>query len=521
MIVARARSVLLLPVLVALLVSSSYGGPRRHVSPALAAYLSAPTAPARVRVILRLRAPRPDPAAPRASLTASSDLLALRRAQADAAARPLLEFLASRAQPGPWAASATASPAVTRLWVANSLIFETTPDTLQAILARDDVEAIIPDRRVRLLRPLAARPEATSAADVPWYLAKMNVPAVHADGIDGTGVTVGQIDSGVDPAHRMLAGQVAAFRDFVSMRADAYDDHWHGTHTAALIAGKPVRAVQGMIGGAAPGARLVVAKALDGQGDGELSTLLRAMQWMVEEGHPRPFVVSNSWGILRKDMRESGVEDTLFWDAVRAWREAGMIPMFSVGNDGADVDTVPATYPMAMAIGATDARDGVVSFSGGGVFEWTGLRFLKPDLCAPGEDIVSATPGNRTRSADGTSMACPLAAGAAALARHANPKLTARDVERLLIETARRGPGLSTRSTRGGEGYVDARALVMAARAFTGPRPEPPGGYLPHRADERQNPHAQVPGPRVPRLVTTLSIGLLALLAGLVVFVRF
>lgn len=91
--------------------------------------------------------------------------------------------------------------------------------------------------------------------------------------------------------------------------------------------------------GVAPGARLVVAKALDRNGRGSLSNLLKAMQWMLDpDGDPRtndrPHVVSNSWGVQRRDAHISGFEDTLFWETVRAWRAAGITPVFSAGNSG-------------------------------------------------------------------------------------------------------------------------------------------------------------------------------------------
>jgi subtilisin family serine protease len=527
-------------------------GPRRYVSPAIAARLASPGVGGPIRAIVRLR---PAGAAGAAGAVARSAadpatlldgvrgpaqpdaLLALRRAQALAGCAGLLAWLDARRQPGPWAQARP--PAHRSLWIANSIAIEASPAMIGEIAARPDVESVVEDRRVRALPPAARRRARDAGAEGAWALARLRADEVHRAGLDGSGVVVGHIDTGVDGAHPSIARKVIAFRDFTggtpprersgrpsgrSAASDAYDDDGHGTHTAGLIAATPGVVGGTACGGTAPGARLVVAKALDARGEGEISTLLEAMQWMLDASHPRPYCVSNSWGVMRRDLTEGGVLPTVFWDAVTAWRDAGMVAVFASGNDGPGSDEVPGSYPISLAVGALDRRDRVADFTSGGGFEWNVVTYLKPDVAAPGESVGSILPGGTAGTSNGTSMAAPLVAGVVALARQANPGLTPRDAERIVVESCRRIPGQKGRDTRAGEGLVDAVAVVRAARQTTRPVPEPPEGYLAHRADARNNttpePPPRPPSGGVQPVVAAIAAGLLAMFLAMFLFYR-
>src|SRR5207245_4738534 len=108
-------------------------------------------------------------------------------------------------------------------------------------------------------------------------------------GVDGTGVGVAVIDSGITPWHDDLAGvaggqRVDQFVDLVGGASVPYDDYGHGTHVAGIIAGNGFDS-GGVRAGIAPAARLVVIKALDGSGQGRISDVIAALDYGVGHQH--------------------------------------------------------------------------------------------------------------------------------------------------------------------------------------------------------------------------------------------
>ncbi len=472
----RPRSVALLLGLASLAPGLLARGPK--AAPELLHRLEAeaadPSAPSdRMRLLVRLRDPALSPDAPRiASETASGSPVAARRRAAELAAAGLRSRSATEGE---------------LLWIANSLLLEADPGQVRSLLADPEVEEVVEDPTFPCLPPTEFEPveEAVgSGAAVPrapadqapgWGVAASGAVRIQKElGFTGRGVRVGHIDTGFDPAHPHLAGRVAAFRDFVGGRTQGYDDHGHGTHTLAImVGGGPGRAV-------APEATAIVAKALDQKGDGKLSALLRAMQWMLDpDGDPRtadrPSVVNCSWGIGRAALGKQGASERFFWDAVSAWREAGIVGVFSSGNEGLGHELVPAAYPHAFAVGAVAQDGSVPGFSAGGDMAWDGTRVRKPELVAPGAGILSAFPGGGWRRAQGTSQAAPHVAGIAVLMRQANPRASVRQIEAALITTAK-DRGAPGKDTRYGAGIL---AGFEAMKALLGPRPPPPVPSLP------------------------------------------
>lgn len=369
--------------------------------------------------------------------------------------------------PGPGAprSMAPAAPSgsnprrVTYLWAANAVATEVDRATLDELQRTRSVDRIYLDREIQVL----VRPEAQGRVDVVEGLTaesaeSYGIGRIRADearqvrGLSGAGIRVGVIDSGVDADHPALAGKVVAFRDFLKGRTEAYDDLGHGTHCAATIAGPP-----GI--GVAPGARLVVAKALNHQGNGSISGFLEAMQWMLDpDGDPltddEPRIVSNSWGAPAAALGETR---DLFREMVRAWRQAGIVPLFAVGNFGPDVETVPAGYPEAFAVGATDQDDVVWEDSAGSIHEYDGEQVVKPDLTAPGVAVLSAYPDGGYAHMNGSSMACPHVAGAMALALEADPDAEVDDLE-VAFGSSSVELGEEGQDSRYGEGRIDVVA---------------------------------------------------------------
>jgi subtilisin family serine protease len=349
-----------------------------------------------------------------------------------------------------------------RLWLMNALALRATPAEIRRLAHDPAVARVEYDRPVRVLGPAPAAPERLPGrfGRGDWGLAAIGAPAVWRDyGLDGRGVTVGSIDTGVDADHPDLAGKIVAWRDFARGRPAPYDDNGHGTHTIGTMVGG---AAGGAPIGVAPGARVVVAKALDRRGDATLSTLMAAAEWMADpDGDPStadfPAVVNASWGA-------PGGGGRLLRPIIRRWRQLGIVPVFAAGNTGRSV-AAPASYPESLAVGALGPQGRVARFSS----REPAMR--KPDLAGPGVGVVSSMPGGAWGDLSGTSMAAPHVAGTVALLRQAAPALRASAIEAILRRTAR-DPGPAGADGRGGAGALDARAAVADV---LGARPARPG----------------------------------------------
>lgn len=344
------------------------------------------------------------------------------------------------------------------LWACNAVVADVDAETLAKLQASSSVKQVLLDREIQVLGSEELEPREELAPEtIPTNYGVSKIGALQAresEGLTGEGVVVGVIDTGIDGDHPALAGKVIAFKDFVGKKTKAYDDQGHGTHCSGTIAGK------GGIG-VAPGARLIGAKALNKRGGGTLSGLLKAMQYMLDpDGDPatddQPDLVSNSWGA---DADRMGSSKGMFRDIVKAWREAGIVPVFAAGNSGVNTRAVPGGYPESFAVGATDKNDAIARFSTGGSISWDGETFLKPDVSAPGVRIISSVPGGKYRANNGTSMACPHVAGAMALAFQAAPGTGVSEMIQA-FQAASLDLGDEGKDIRFGEGRIDVMSTL-------------------------------------------------------------
>jgi hypothetical protein len=283
-------------------------------------------------------------------------------------------------------------------------------------------------------------------------------------------VVIAVVDSGMDLEHPDLRGQLYPRGDedwnftLEGPRAPA-DGIGHGTSVAGLAAAA-VGNGTGMAG-VAPGCRLMPLK-IDGLD--LVTNLVSALDYLVQFSGAHPelrFVVNGSLS--------TGVDSQAVHLAVASAREAGLVLCFAAGNGGGEVEA-PASYPEAIAVGAIGpdgARKRRDSCSGGA---WASSHGPELDLVAPGVDLVTTditgpggrVPGDYDHGFSGTSGACPLVAGVAALVLSAAPRLTPRDVARILETTAVDGQGDPREDTPGfdefmGWGRVDAMAAVRQA----------------------------------------------------------
>jgi serine protease AprX len=316
-------------------------------------------------------------------------------------------------------------------------------------------------------------------------------------GYDGSGIGVAIIDSGVTPAHDDLTGpdgaqRVDAFVDFVNNVETAYDDYGHGTHVAGIIAGNGFDSA-GARSGIAPGARLVVLKALDANGGGRISDVIAAIDYIVANKDRLNIRVVNL--SIATGIYESYNADPLTL-AAKAAVDAGIVVVAAAGNAGRAPHghamygsiTAPGNAPWVLTVGASShmgtvdrGDDTVATFSSRGP---TAIDFAaKPDLVAPGVGIESlASPESRMYAADapyllsgtvatpylpylslsGTSMSAPAVAATVALMLQANPALTPNAVKAILQYTAQRHVDYDALTQ--GAGFLNALGAVELAR---------------------------------------------------------
>ncbi|HEX6834878.1 MAG TPA: S8 family serine peptidase, partial [Rudaea sp.] len=325
------------------------------------------------------------------------------------------------------------------------------------LAARSDVARIDPNPAIALRfparTPRSVMPEAI--ASLPWGVSKIQAPAVWSAGFRGAGVVVANEDTGVQWDHPALKAQ---YRGWNGSSVD-HDYNWHdavadtacraggvsapcdpnshGTHTTGTMAGDdgadhPI--------GVAPGARWIHCRNMDASGTGTTASYIECLQWLLAPtdlsgANPNPDlapdVVNNSWYCAVSEGCTSGNELAV---AVNNLVAGGIFFAAAAGNSGSDCQTIagpPAIYDAAFVVGATDATETLASFSSRGPVG--GSALIRPDVSAPGVNISSSVPGSGYDIKQGTSMATPHVAGAAALLMSAFPALKGRPAEVVAI----------------------------------------------------------------------------------------
>ncbi|PBC76269.1 subtilase family protein [Streptomyces sp. TLI_235] len=268
-------------------------------------------------------------------------------------------------------------------------------------------------------------------ASLATSTARIGAPGAWAAGLDGTGVKVAVLDTGVDRGHPDLNGRVAQAESFVP--GESVDDgNGHGTHTASTVGGSGA-ASDGREKGVAPGADLLIGKVLGDDGSGDDSWVIAGMEWAAAQ-HAK--VVSMSLG----GSDASDGTDPLSLAVDRLSAESGALFVVAAGNAGQEaVMGAPGAADAALTVAAVDDEDRLASFSATGPRH--GDYALKPDIAAPGVDILAAKAGGTAASGyyqamSGTSMATPHVAGAAAVLARQHPDWTGSRLKDALMSTS-------------------------------------------------------------------------------------
>ncbi|OXA63504.1 Bacillopeptidase F [Folsomia candida] len=281
-----------------------------------------------------------------------------------------------------------------------------TSQTLASLAATPGDFVLRKEVTVRMTPSVAVESTKNISQAAQWGVEMIRAPAAWAR-TQGEGVVVCIIDTGVNLGHVALADAYGgAWSDPYYNTAGPTDQQGHGSHCTGTILGR----ANGV--GVAPAAQWVACRGLNHQGSGTEANLINCAQWVLT-ANPRPNIVSNSWG--------GGGNDPWYNQVVSAWRSAGIIPVFAIGNSGSQCRTVisPGDQPNLISVGATTDTDAMATFSSRGP---NAAGALKPEVSAPGNNIVSCGTGaNNYVTMSGTSMATPHTAGAIALLMSANP----------------------------------------------------------------------------------------------------
>ncbi|WP_326810476.1 S8 family peptidase [Streptomyces scopuliridis] len=287
---------------------------------------------------------------------------------------------------------------------------------------------------------------------------QIGAPTAWQAGYDGKGVKIAVLDTGVDETHPDLKGVELAQKDF-SGSGNTVDHFGHGTHVASTAAGSGAKS-GGKYKGVAPGAKILDGKVLDDSGFGDDSGIIAGMQWAADQGAKVANLSLGGGDTTETDPLEAAVD--------KLSAEKGVLFVIAAGNDGPAAETVgsPGSAASALTVGAVDRNDKIADFSSVGP---TADGSLKPDITAPGVDIVAAKAAQGQIgdpaadgyvSMSGTSMATPHVAGAAAILAQEHPDWTGQRIKQTLTASAKPGAGLTAHQQGTGRADV-ARAITQ------------------------------------------------------------
>ncbi len=288
---------------------------------------------------------------------------------------------------------------VKTLPAANAVVVEATPAEQRALATDPDVAAVEADVEYAI----AVKPSSVSAGGgkntqvLPWGVDRIDAELVWPLTV-ASGVRVAVIDTGIDTTHSDLAGNVAGGYSAVSYTASYKDDNGHGTHVAGTVG-----ALNNRVGvvGVSPGTSLLGVKVLDSAGRGWVSDIIAGIDWSIANGAR---VINMSLG--------GPTYVAAFQAAIDRANAAGVVVVAAAGNSGVTDNSIqyPGAYNGVTAVGATDRTNVIAPFS---------TRGPQVDLAAPGVGVNStywtSLRGSGYAELNGTSMAAPHVAGAAAL----------------------------------------------------------------------------------------------------------
>ncbi|TCM39609.1 S8 family serine peptidase [Kribbella sp. VKM Ac-2568] len=381
---------------------------------------------------------------------------------------------------------------VSTFWLKNMVLVRAKPETLDALSGIALVDRIIPNFEFKAPEEKPVKAAKAAAETSTWGLAKIGADKVQSErGLNGDGVRVAILDTGIDVTHPDLAGKLVSadasnpeypggWMEFGTggepVHSQPHDSSYHGTHVAGTIAGGNASGTQV---GVAPGAELMGGLVIP-NGSGSLAQVIAGMEWAIAPYDADGKPAGEPADVVSMSLGAEGFEDEMI-EPVRNIYRAGVFPSFAIGNECLEGgSSSPGNIYESVAVGATDVNDDVPDWSCGGTVrrtDWVDApaewpeSFVVPDISAPGVDVFSTLPGGNYGDLSGTSMATPHVSGTVALMLQARPELTVDEALDILIGTAfadtRYG---QVPNDRVGRGRINALAAVTEAGLKSGVR---------------------------------------------------
>ncbi|HYT94963.1 MAG TPA: S8 family peptidase, partial [Gemmataceae bacterium] len=275
-----------------------------------------------------------------------------------------------------------------------------------------------------------------------WGLRTINAPEAWKTVREAPDVIVAVLDTGVDYNHEDLKPNMwinpkpdpvkkdVHGYDFVGKTGNPMDPHGHGTQCAGIIGavGNNKKGVTGV----AWKVQIMALKCLDREGHGANTDVIKAIAYAVE----------HKANIINASFTDT-VFDQLVYDAIKRAADQGILFIAAAGNDDNNNDNAnerlyPCSYglPNVISVMAVNQKDVKATFPLGG----SGFGKDSVHLAAPGIEIMTCHPNNLYKKTEGTSMAAPYVAGAAALV-WAHPTYAQsgyRTIRKLLFDNARK-----------------------------------------------------------------------------------
>ncbi len=349
------------------------------------------------------------------------------------------------------------------------------------------------------------------APQITWGLSRVGADKAWAMGIEGQGTVVGGCDTGIKWDIPAIAAQYRGnspsgvnhnynWHDAIHQNSPLSgpsdnpcglnikapcDDHGHGTHTIGTMVGLTPEFAIGM----APKAQWMGCRNME-RGNGAPSTYIECFEFFLApvdlEGlnplpEKSPHVINNSWYCSLEEGCDTSVFP-LMERVVDHLKASGIVVVVSAGNDGAACNTlrnIPAIYKNSFSVGAIQSNNTISGFSSNGPVNNYRDVIIKPNVVAPGSDVLSMLPDSSYAFWSGTSMAGPHVAGLVALLISANPAIAGHveQIETIIEESAEPltadfdcfpYSGMSLPNNTYGYGLINVEKAVEKARLAVG-----------------------------------------------------